>query len=96
MAEGIAARGQPRPAAMPLTAYAGRYGERRIAVEGDRLVYQRGERPTVRLVGLGGHRFAFDEDPLTQLTFQTSGDQVTALEIQPAGGPVQGRYERTP
>ena len=96
MAEGIAARGQPRPAAMPLTAYAGLYGERRISVEGDRLVYQRGERPTVRLVGLGGHRFAFDEDPLTQLTFQTSGDQVTALEIQPAGGPVQGRYERTP
>jgi Peptidase family S41/N-terminal domain of Peptidase_S41 in eukaryotic IRBP len=96
MAEGIAARSQPGQAALPLTAYAGRYGERHITVEGDRLVYRRGERPAVRLVGLGGHRFAFDEDPVTRLTFQTSDDRVTALEIQPAGGAVQGRYERTP
>jgi hypothetical protein len=95
MAEAIAARSQPGAPALPLTAYAGSYGERRISVEGDRLLYQRGERPPLRLVGLGGNRFAFDEDPITRLTFQTSGTQVTAIEIQPAGGPVQGRYERT-
>jgi len=96
LADAIAARGQPRQAALPLTAYAGSYGERHVAVEGDRLLYRRGERPPLRLVGLGGNRFAFDEDPETQLTFQTTGNQVTAIEIQPAGGPPQGTYARTP
>ncbi len=96
IADGVAARGERRTAALPLAAYAGSYGERAILADGDRLYYRRGTRPRIALIALGGNLFAFDNDPALRLDFQVTGTGATAFEIGGAGGPSQGRYERTP
>jgi len=95
IADTLAAAAERRPAALPLAAYAGSYGERRVVAEDGRLVYRLGERAPIALVALGGNRFTFADDPGTQLQFAANGDIVSALEMGPVGGPVQGRYERT-
>ena len=95
LADGVVARSERRSPAMPLSAYAGRYGERVVALEEGRLYYQRGNRPRTPLIALGGNRFAFDDDPALRLEFATTAGRVTALEIVPVGAPPQGRYERT-
>jgi hypothetical protein len=94
-ADSIAARLERRPTALPLSAYAGEYGERVIALDGDGLIYRRGQRPPTRLVALGGNRFAFDDDPVFQLDFQITGGRATAFEINRPGAASQGRYDRT-
>jgi hypothetical protein len=96
IAGGITARLEPRTPALPLTAYAGRYGERTLVAENGRLYYQRAERPRIPLIPLGGNRFAFDTDPATQLDFAASDGRATAFELGSAGQPSQGRYDRTP
>jgi hypothetical protein len=96
LAAGIAARMERREPALPLAAYAGRYGERAVIAEGGRLWYQRGERPRTALIALGGNRFAFDDDPALQVDFAAAGERVTGFELASAGGPTQGRFERTP
>jgi hypothetical protein len=95
IADALAARTERRAAGLPLAAYAGGYGERRIAVEGDRLFYQRGERPRQALIALGGHRFAMENDPETVVEFAPAGTRVAAMTVGAAGGPAQGRYDRT-
>lgn len=94
LADGIAARGEPRTPALPLSAYAGAYGERVVSIEGDRLSYRRAEGAPRRLIALGANRFTFIDDPAFVLTFQASGPSVEAFEIQRVGQPVQGRYAR--
>ncbi len=94
-ADALAARTERRTPALPLTGYAGDYGERQIIAEGDRLFYRRGDRPRIALIALGGNRFAFEDDPMTQLAFTASGTRAAALELGVAGGPIQGRYDRT-
>jgi hypothetical protein len=95
LADSLAARSERRSAALPLAAYAGTFGERRIAVEGERLFYQRDTRPREALVPLGGNRFVFESDPGTVVEFMPSGTRVAAITVGSAGGPIQGRYERT-
>jgi len=95
LADALAARTERRSAALPLATYAGAYGERKVMMEGDRLFYQRGDRPREALIALGGNRFAFESDPGLQIDFVASGAQVAALEIGGAAGPPQGRYERS-
>ena len=95
LADALAARHERRVPALPLTAYAGSYGERTIVVEDDRLVYQRGTRPREVLVPVGGNRFVLESDPSTAVEFAHSGERVAALLLGPAGGPMQARYERT-
>ena len=94
LADGIAARGEPRTPALALSAYAGVYGERVVSVDGDRLSYRRAEGAPKRLIALGANRFTFVDDPAFVLTFQASGPSVEAFEIQRVGQPVQGRYAR--
>ncbi|HYG30899.1 MAG TPA: S41 family peptidase [Allosphingosinicella sp.] len=95
LAETLAARVEPRPAALPLQSYAGEFGERIVSHENGRLYYRRGSRAPFALVALGGNRFAFEEDPLMRIEFSANGTAVSAFEMQPFGGPAQGRYERT-
>lgn len=95
MAEGLAARTEARTPALPLAAYAGRYGERHVRVEEGRLYYQFGTRQRRRLVPLGGDVFTMDDDPAIRVRFAASGGQVTAVEIAPVTGPAMARYERT-
>lgn len=95
LADAIAARLEPRTPALPLDAYAGAFGNRSITVEGGRLYYQRETRPRTALIPLGENRFALDADPAIQLAFVTEGARATGFDVGPAGGPPQGRFERT-
>lgn len=94
VAEGIEARSRPGTPAAPIAAYAGSYGERTVWVEDGKLWYRLARRPQRQLVPLGGHRFTFGDDPSQRLVFHASGDRVTAFDLGPATGPIQGRYER--
>lgn len=76
LAEGLAACHERRATALPLTAYAGSYGERTIVVEGERLIYQRGTRPREILIPVSGNRFVPESDPNTAVEFAPSGARV--------------------
>lgn len=93
-AEGVAARLEPRQPALPLTAYAGAFGERNVNLQQGKLYYQRGSGDRIPLVPLGGNRFAFDNDPTLRLAFVQVGNRVNAITIERAGEPPQGTYER--
>lgn len=93
LADGLAARHERRATAMPLTAYAGSYGDRNIVVDGERLVYQRGTRLREALVAVGGNRFVFESDVGMVVEFAPSGERV-ALLLGPVGGSMQGPFER--
>jgi hypothetical protein len=96
IAEGVAARAENRAPALPLAAYAGRYGERTVRVDGNRLWFQRGSRAPVALIALGGNLFAFDNDPGFRIEFQAADGRVSSFEQGPAGGPGMGRFPRNP
>ena len=91
----MAARGERRSPALPLAAYAGAFGERAILVDGDRLYYQRGQRPRELLIPLGANRFALENNPLLQVDFAADGSRATAFTITPIGDAPQGTYQRT-
>jgi hypothetical protein len=93
--DAVLARVAPRSPGLALAAYAGRYGERLVTAQGDELFYQRGDGLRHRLIPLGSNRFAFEENPELQIRFGANGNAVTAFEVVSAGGPPQGRYERT-
>lgn len=95
LADGIAARLQPRPAALPLAAYAGRYGERTVIAQEGRLYFQRGTGSRTPLIPLGGNRFALDSDPGQHVAFVVAGNRAAAFAIERPGSPVLGPYERT-
>lgn len=95
VAEAMAARVERRSPALPLSAYAGSFGERKIALEGEALFYQNGEGMRQRLVPLGGNRFSFDEDPGFRVDFAAADGRTNAIELVPPGQKPQGRYERT-
>ncbi|MBX3562318.1 MAG: S41 family peptidase [Sphingomonas sp.] len=96
LAEAVAARLEPRAPARRLDAYAGRFGIRRVTAEDGRLFYQVEDRPRIALIPLGGDRFALESSPGTRLDFEASDGIARAISLGPAGGPPQGRYERTP
>jgi hypothetical protein len=77
----LAAKADPVATALPLQAYAGRFGERVISVEEGRLVFQRDGGPKVPLVPIAANAFALDSDGATQLSFAVAGTSATALEI---------------
>jgi hypothetical protein len=95
IADALVARGEMRAPGLPLSAYVGRYGERIVEIEDGRIYYRFGDRPRRLLVPLGGHRFAFDDEPNYRIEFVPAGNLVGALEVVPAGGPPQGRHTRS-
>ena len=95
IAEGISARLKPLSPALPLDAYAGGFGERRVRLEDGKLYYRLGDGARRLMVPLGGNVFTFEDDPSLRLQFAHSAASVTALEIARPGLPPQGRYERT-
>ncbi|NIJ21376.1 hypothetical protein FHS95_003079 [Sphingomonas naasensis] len=72
--------------ALALAAYAGRYGERSIAVEGAGLIFQRDGGPKSALVPLGGDLFALERDPRTRLRFVSANGAVTGFVLERADG----------
>ena len=77
----LAAKTEPVATALPLQAYAGRFGERVISVEQGRLVFQRDGGPRVPLVAIAANAFALDNDGGTQLSFAVAGTSTTGFEM---------------
>jgi hypothetical protein len=44
-------------------------------------MWQRGNGPKSAMVAVAANRFAFENDPLTQVTFNVAGSSVTGLEL---------------
>lgn len=72
--------------ALPVSAYAGRYGERSITVEATGLVFQRDGGLRSALVPLGGDLFALERDPRTRLRFVSANGRVTGFVLERADG----------
>jgi hypothetical protein len=85
LAEGIAARTNPRTAALPLSAYVGNYGDRHVIEENGRLYYRRSGRPTLALVPLGGNAFVEERNPAIRLTFAVEGGKARSVRQETAG-----------
>lgn len=79
------ARATPVAPTRPLAAYAGRYGERQVRVEGERLLYQRDGGRLTRLVAIGPDLFALDLDPRAHARF-SGADGITTLTIERVDG----------
>jgi len=77
----LAAKLEPATPALPLPAYAGRFGERTISVDSGALHSQRRGGPKSRLVPLGGNRFLIEADPSTKLDFVVAGGAAPAVEV---------------
>ncbi len=94
VAEAMEARGNRRAPEFALATYTGVYGERTLTTDGVRLFTQRGGRPPVPLIPLGGHRFAVETAPGMRMVFEAMGRTVEAMTVDFAGGPAQPRVER--
>ena len=77
----LEARLNPVAPALPLTSYAGTFGERTVAVEGGGLTWQRAGGPKTAMVALGPNEFTFAEDPMTRVSFTLAGNTVAALQL---------------
>jgi peptidase S41-like protein len=82
----LAARVEPVATALPLTAYAGTFGERKVWVEDGHLAFQREGGPKLALIAVGPNLFAFENDPMTRLEYKVAGDSTTAFELQRGDG----------
>lgn len=80
------ARLNPIALPLPLSAYAGTYGERMVAVGDGRLAYQRTGGPKFNLVAVAPNRFVLEDDPQTYVRFTVAGDIVTGLELVRSDG----------
>lgn len=81
-----AAKAEPVTPALALAAYAGRYGERTVAVADGRLTIQRNGGPVTPLVATAPDRFAMEMDPGTEVRFETAGGAVTGMIVERGDG----------
>lgn len=95
LAKAVAAKVERPSPALPLSTYAGAFGERAIMVENGKLHYRNPEGLLTALIPLGGNVFAFDDGSDLQVRFAANGRAVSALELLRAGSQPLGRYERT-
>jgi hypothetical protein len=77
----LLARANPVKTALPLTGYAGPYGERTVTVEGGGLVIQRQGGPKSKLVAIGPNVFTYENDPGSTLTFDVDGNRANAIHL---------------
>jgi hypothetical protein len=82
----LKARIEPGTPALPLSAYAGRFGAGNVVVKDGRLVAEGPDgRPRV-LLPLGDNLFAIDGDSMARVEFQVAGGVPTELDILLPGG----------
>jgi hypothetical protein len=81
MAAVLAAKVDPVTPALPLPAYAGRFGERTISVDNGKLMFRRGDGPRLELIALGPNLFTLGEDPGSKITFAVAGGSTTGFEM---------------
>lgn len=83
------ATAMPVRAAHPLADYAGRYGERRLVVSGERLTSSRGGRPPSVLVPVEANVMVPEGDPLSRFRFVEKDGRIVALEVERIDGSVE-------
>lgn len=88
-----AAKASPVPPSRALGAYAGRYGERTVAVSDGVLTIQRDGGPRSTLIATGVDRFTMELDPTTEVRFETNGGAVTGATVERVDGRVE-RHDR--
>jgi hypothetical protein len=76
----------PVKTALPFGAYAGVYGERTVRTDGQSVTIQRIGGPVSVLVAIAPNRFAYVNDPETTVSFDLSGERVTALHLVRSDG----------
>jgi hypothetical protein len=77
----LAAQLDPVATALPLPAYAGRFGERSITLKEGALAYQRGDGPSARLIAVGPNAFVLDRDPTVRIEFKVAGSETSGLDL---------------
>ena len=82
----LTAKVQPVATALPLAAYAGSFGERKVWVEDGRLAYRREGGPKLAMIAVGPNLFAFENDPTTRVEYKVAGSAATGFELQRGDG----------
>jgi hypothetical protein len=77
----LTAKVQPVATALPLTAYAGSFGERKVWVEDGRLAYQREGGPKLVMIAVGPNLFAFENDAMTRVEYKVAGNAATGFDL---------------
>jgi hypothetical protein len=77
----LAARLDPAKPALPLSAYAGRFGDGKITLENGRLVVAGPDGRPRTLLPLGQNLFAIDGEAMAKVEFQTVGGTVSSFDI---------------
>lgn len=77
----LAAQVDPVATALPLTAYAGTFGERSVTLENGKLAFQRTGGHKISIVPIGANEFAFEDDARTRLAFAVAGTTATGFEL---------------
>jgi hypothetical protein len=84
----IGAQQNPVTPALPLSGYAGTFGERVISVDGSRLVLQREGGPKLYMIAVAPNRFAFETDPAASVDFAVSGNRASGFTLRRSDGSV--------
>jgi len=77
----LAAQVDPVATALPLAAYAGSFGERKVWVEEGRLAFQREGGPKLALIPIGPNLFAFENDATTRVEYKVAGNAATGFAL---------------
>jgi hypothetical protein len=82
----LAAQVEPIATALPLAAYAGAFGERKVSVENGRLTLQREGGPKLVMIPIGANLFALETDATTRVEYKVAGNAATGFELQRGDG----------
>lgn len=77
----LAAQVDPVATALPLSAYAGKFGERTVVLENGKLVFQRNGGMRFTMIPIDANQFAFVDDPVERITYAVGGSAVTGFEL---------------
>lgn len=77
----LAAQANPVATALPLSAYAGSFGDRKVSLENGRLAFQRAGGPKLAMVPIGPNLFAFENDATTRVEYKVAGNAATSFEL---------------
>ena len=82
----LSAQIDPVATALPLSAYAGRFGERSVTLENGKLMFQRNGAPKHAIVPIAANQFAFEDEPVERLTYSVAGNAATGFELVRSDG----------
>ena len=82
----LAARIDPVTPALPLSAYAGKFGQRSVAADKGKLVFTGLTGHKFNMIPLGPNEFTLEEDPAMRIHFAVNGGATTGFEMIRADG----------